>query len=113
MANFPRTCTIPDDTLTAWARQGAVEASKRTHEAVRAALDAYSWPAEYSYAVFLEGRIGTTRIFGATATWTLWPNSIPHSHWISRFSASLNRRHSARTMPMILSMTGRTFASMS
>lgn len=46
---------IPEDTLQGWAREGAVAASKRTHEAIRAALGAYSWPPEYSYAVYLQG----------------------------------------------------------
>ena len=46
---------IPEDILQGWARPGAVEASKRTHEAIRAALDAYSWPPEYSYSVYLQG----------------------------------------------------------
>jgi hypothetical protein len=55
MANFPRKRAIPDDTLTAWAQQWAVGASKRTHEAVRAALDAYSWPPEASHTAYLQG----------------------------------------------------------
>jgi hypothetical protein len=46
---------IPEATLQGWARPGAVEASKRTLEAVRAALDAYPWPPEYTYAVYLHG----------------------------------------------------------
>jgi hypothetical protein len=55
MANFPRKRAIPDDTLTAWAQQGALGASKRTHEAVRAAVDAYSWPPEASHTAYLQG----------------------------------------------------------
>src|SRR5215204_1164988 len=55
MANFPRKRAIPDDTLTAWAKQGAIGASKRTHEAVSAALDAYSWPPEASHTAYLQG----------------------------------------------------------
>jgi len=47
--------TIPEAKLKAWAQQGAVEASKQTHQAVRAALDAHSWPWEYSYDVYLQG----------------------------------------------------------
>lgn len=54
-ARFPRNTAIPEDTLKGWARQGAVEASKRTLEAVHAALDAYSWPTEHSHAVYLQG----------------------------------------------------------
>jgi hypothetical protein len=46
---------IPEEMLGGWARQRAVEASKRTHEAVRAALDVYSWPPDYSYTVYLQG----------------------------------------------------------
>jgi hypothetical protein len=41
--------------LRGWAQQGAIEASNRTHEAVRVALDAYSWPLDYSYTVYLQG----------------------------------------------------------
>jgi hypothetical protein len=46
---------IPETKLKAWAQQGAVESSKRTHEAIRTALDAYSWPVQYSYDVYLQG----------------------------------------------------------
>ena len=55
MPHFRWTWQYPMTRWKAWARQGAVEASKRTHEAVRAALDAYSWPPEYSYTVYLQG----------------------------------------------------------
>jgi hypothetical protein len=55
MTNFPRKRAIPNDTLTAWAQRGAVEAAKRTHNSARAALDAYSWRPEYLYSVYLQG----------------------------------------------------------
>jgi Nucleotidyltransferase domain len=46
---------IPDEKLKAWSNQGAVDASKRTHEAVRDALDAHTWPSQYVYDVYLQG----------------------------------------------------------
>jgi hypothetical protein len=47
--------TIPDDRLKAWATQGAVDASKQSHEAIRSALESHSWPWQYHYEVYLQG----------------------------------------------------------
>jgi len=46
---------IPESQLETWSRQGAVKTAKQTHESVRNALEAYNWPSDVQYEVYLQG----------------------------------------------------------
>jgi tRNA nucleotidyltransferase (CCA-adding enzyme) len=46
---------IPESQLETWSRQGAVTTAKQTHESVRNALEAYDWPSDVQYEVYLQG----------------------------------------------------------
>lgn len=46
---------IPESQLSRWSHHGPQEASIRTHQAIRAALEAHSWPQGMTYEVFLQG----------------------------------------------------------
>jgi hypothetical protein len=46
---------IPESQLETWSHQGAVTTAKQTHESVREALEAYDWPSEVQYEVYLQG----------------------------------------------------------
>ncbi len=46
---------IPESQLERWSHQGAVTTAKQTHESVRKALEAYDWPSEVQYEVYLQG----------------------------------------------------------
>ena len=46
---------IPESQLSRWSHHGPQEASIRTHQAIRSALEAHSWPQEMAYNVFLQG----------------------------------------------------------
>ena len=47
--------TIPESQLSRWSDHGDQGPSKRTHEAVRRALDAYHWPQGTTYDFYLQG----------------------------------------------------------
>lgn len=47
--------TIPEKQLEAWAGVGALAASETTYTSIKAALDAYKWPAGMRYEVYLQG----------------------------------------------------------
>lgn len=48
--------TIPEEQLTSWSRQGAIELSKTTHESIRNAIDKYNgWPTDVTKEVYLQG----------------------------------------------------------
>ena len=47
--------TIPESQLSRWSDHGAQESSKRTHEAIRRALDAHLWPQGMTYDFYLQG----------------------------------------------------------
>lgn len=47
--------TIPEPYLNQWSDHGPQTSSKRTHEAIRAALESYSWPEHVKYDFFLQG----------------------------------------------------------
>ena len=47
--------TIPESQLSRWSNHGPQDASKRTHEAIRKALDAYQWPDGMTYDFYLQG----------------------------------------------------------
>ena len=44
---------IPERTLSRWSHHQAATAFTQAHLPIRAALDAYSWPADITYEVFL------------------------------------------------------------
>ena len=46
---------IPESQLSRWSDHGAQESSKRTHEAIRRALDAHRWPQGMTYDFYLQG----------------------------------------------------------
>ena len=46
---------IPESTLSRWSHHQAGTAPKQAHVSIREALDAYSWPSEVKYEVFLQG----------------------------------------------------------
>lgn len=46
---------IPESQLNTWSNPGAQDASKRTHETIRSALAAYSWPQSATYDIYLQG----------------------------------------------------------
>ena len=46
---------IPESQLSRWSHHGPQEASIRTHQAIRSALEDYSWPQGMTYNVFLQG----------------------------------------------------------
>jgi len=46
---------IPESQLETWSHQGAVTTAKQTHESVRKALEAYDWPSDVQYEVYLQG----------------------------------------------------------
>ena len=47
--------TIPESQLSRWSHHGAQDSSKRTHEAIRRALDAYQWPPGMTRDFYLQG----------------------------------------------------------
>ncbi len=47
--------TIPESRLSRWSHHGAQDSAKRTHEAIRSALDAYQWPQGMTYDFYLQG----------------------------------------------------------
>ena len=46
---------IPESTLARWSRHQAGIAFKQAHVPIREALDAYNWPPDAKYQVFLQG----------------------------------------------------------
>ena len=46
---------IPESQLKTWSHRGAVRTAKQTHESIRKALEAYNWPSEAQYEVYLQG----------------------------------------------------------
>ena len=46
---------IPESTLSRWSHHRAATAFTQAHVSIREALDAYSWPSEVKYEVFLQG----------------------------------------------------------
>ncbi len=46
---------IPESTLCQWSHHQAGAASKQAYVSIREALDAYNWPSDVSYQVFLQG----------------------------------------------------------
>ncbi len=46
---------IPESQLSTWSHHGAQDSSKRTHEAIRRALDAYRWPSGMTRDFYLQG----------------------------------------------------------
>ena len=46
---------IPESQLSRWSDHGPQDGAKRTHEQIRRVLDAYRWPAEVTYDVYLQG----------------------------------------------------------
>ena len=46
---------IPESTLSKWSHHEAGTAFKQAHLPIRKALEAYSWPSEFKYEVFLQG----------------------------------------------------------
>ncbi|MCY4436193.1 MAG: nucleotidyltransferase [Chloroflexi bacterium] len=46
---------IPKPQLSRWSHHGPQEASIRTHQAIRSALEAHSWPQGMTYDVYLQG----------------------------------------------------------
>lgn len=46
---------IPESYLNLWSNHGPQASSKQTHEAIRAALESYSWPEHITYDFFLQG----------------------------------------------------------
>lgn len=46
---------IPESQLSRWSDHGSQDAAKRTHTAIRRALEAYRWPAGVTYDVYLQG----------------------------------------------------------
>jgi hypothetical protein len=46
---------IPESQLERWSRQGAVTTAKQTHESIREVLEAYDWPSDVQYEVYLQG----------------------------------------------------------
>ena len=46
---------IPESTLSRWSHHRAGTAFKQAHIPIREALDAYNWPPEVKYQVFLQG----------------------------------------------------------
>ena len=46
---------IPESTLSKWSHHQANTAPKQAHVSIRDALDAYNWPSEVRYEVFLQG----------------------------------------------------------
>ncbi|MXX53277.1 MAG: nucleotidyltransferase, partial [Dehalococcoidia bacterium] len=47
--------TIPESQLSRWSDHGPQDTAKRTHTAIRRALEAYDWPAGVRYDVYLQG----------------------------------------------------------
>ncbi len=47
--------TIPESQLSRWCHHGPQDASIRTHQAIRRALDAYHWPTGVTYDFYLQG----------------------------------------------------------
>ena len=47
--------SIPEQQLSIWSDHGSQEASKRTHEAIRTALNAHDWPQGMTYDFYLQG----------------------------------------------------------
>ena len=47
--------TIPESQLSRWSDHGAQASSKRTHEAIHRALNAYRWPHGMTYDFYLQG----------------------------------------------------------
>ena len=47
--------TIPEQQLSKWSHHGSQEPSKRTHEAIRSALNAHEWPQGMRYDFYLQG----------------------------------------------------------
>ena len=46
---------IPESQLSTWSNHGPQDSSKRTHEAIRRALDAYRWPSGMTRDFYLQG----------------------------------------------------------
>ena len=46
---------IPESTLSKWSHHQAGTAFKEAHVPIREALDAYNWPADVKFEVFLQG----------------------------------------------------------
>ena len=46
---------IPESTLSRWSHHRAATAFTQAHLPIRAALDAYRWPPDITYEVFLQG----------------------------------------------------------
>ena len=46
---------IPESTLSGWSHHGPQQASIRTHETIRSALDNHRWPHGMSYDFYLQG----------------------------------------------------------
>ena len=46
---------ISESTLTRWSRHQAATAFTQAHLPIRAALDAYNWPSDMNYGIFLQG----------------------------------------------------------
>ena len=46
---------IPESQLSRWSHHGAQDSSKRTHEAIRRALDAHQWPPGMTRDFYLQG----------------------------------------------------------
>ena len=46
---------IPESQLSRWSDHGSQDAAKRTHIAIRRALEAYPWPPGVTYDVYLQG----------------------------------------------------------
>ncbi len=46
---------IPESQLSRWSHHGPQEASIRTHQTIRSALEDYTWPQGMTYNVFLQG----------------------------------------------------------
>ena len=47
--------TIPESQLSRWSHHGPQDASIRTHQSIRRALDAYRWPTDVTYDFYLQG----------------------------------------------------------
>ena len=46
---------IPESQLSRWSDHGSQDAAKRTHTAIRRALEAYRWPTGLTYEIYLQG----------------------------------------------------------
>ena len=46
---------IPESQLQTWSHQGAAQAAETTYRSIRTALEAYQWPPDISYDLYLQG----------------------------------------------------------